>query len=262
MLSSHASKSLRSMISLFFNVLVVASMVLGSFSTAIAQGSRPSEMADQAENDLVIKQGSSVRYHAFEGQTLQFDLDVAAPVEGALYTWTLLNPPRNGDAVLSPRGAAVTVAYSALIGFSREDLFTVQVSDTNGQTARISVVVEISVNPGAHGTRPTFKANQWRPATNSSRTVEEMRANAFLQEEKSSFLAFQRAIDLPHSLPPWEPPVHAPEIANEFSFNGAYTPNLPESAPVTITEATEDTFIAELVPGDTHVCLIIDGPVE
>ena len=262
MLSSHASKSLRSMISLFFNVLVVASMVLGSFSTAIAQGSRPSEMADQAENDLVIKQGSSVRYHAFEGQTLQFDLDVAAPVEGALYTWTLLNPPRNGDAVLSPRGAAVTVAYSALIGFSREDLFTVQVSDTNGQTARISVVVEISVNPGAHGTRPTFKANQWRPATNSSRTVEEMRANAFLQEEKSSFLAFQRAIDLPHSLPPWEPPVHAPEIANEFSFNGAYTPNLPESAPVTITEATEDTFIAELVPGDTHVGLIIDGPVE
>jgi len=82
------------MISLFFNVLVVASMVLGSFSTAIAQGSRPSEMADQAENDLVIKQGSSVRYHAFEGQTLQFDLDVAAPVEGALYTWTLLNPSR------------------------------------------------------------------------------------------------------------------------------------------------------------------------
>ena len=37
MLYSHASKSFRRIISFFLNVLVITSMVLGSFSTVIAQ---------------------------------------------------------------------------------------------------------------------------------------------------------------------------------------------------------------------------------
>ena len=288
MLYSHASKSFRRIISFFLNVLVITSMVLGSFSTVIAQNgsdgttadSNPAAgslggvtTADMSGGDLAIRQGSSARYHATAGQPLRLNLGVAFPVEGAAYTWTLLNPPGNGEALLSPQGASVSVAYTASAGFSGMDLFAVQVSDGSGQKARIGVMVEVTARADNQSARHPVNTTQWRPGVTTSRAASEMNASDVTTSavskaeepyhpEPEMGIPDGHEMELPHYLPPRDLPMNMSETEDGLFFDDSYGPDLTVQLPVVIEETPEQTFIAELIPADTYVGLVIDGPVE
>ncbi len=282
MLYSHASKSFRRIISFFLNVLVITSMVLGSFSTVIAQsgsdgttsGSSPAAgslggtaAADMSGGDLAIRQGFSARYRATAGQTLRFDLDVAYPVEGDAYTWTLLNPPGNGEAVLNPGGASVTVAYTASAGFSGMDLFAVQVSDGSGQTARIGVMVEVSARASYTGARHPVNTTQWRPGVTTSQPSG-VTAGALQQAEEpyrpeAELYLFARPKDeVPHYMPPRVDFRSIPETEDGLFFDESYGSDLTVEPPVVLEESSEEMHTEDVVPaGLTVVGLVLDSPI-
>jgi len=102
-------------------------------------GKLPSGAADAGFNPTAGRyEISTGQDKPVSGRVSAFDLD------GDKLTFAAKSPPANGSVVVNPDG---TYTYTPARGFSGEDRFVILVSDGNGGTAEIIVVVGVSAAP-------------------------------------------------------------------------------------------------------------------
>jgi hypothetical protein len=132
------------------NTFVIFCMVIGLVSVnqvQVADAAPDVQPPVKSDGKLEIIQGDLIRISTLMGEEVSIVLDIKDPEESQIFSWSILNPPAHGDAVLEPAGARATVYYLPAQDFSGSEYFATFVTDQFGNTSRVAITIDIQSAP-------------------------------------------------------------------------------------------------------------------